>query len=67
LFATDAAWSHDAFKDAILPLPIVKVFIDSMAELGTTWAALHRWQQENPQGEIYFTHCPKTQVLLRHE
>lgn len=67
LFATDAAWSHDAFKDAILPWPIVKVFIDSMAELGTTWAALHRWQQENPQGEIYFTHCPKTQVLLRHE
>jgi len=64
LYATDAAWSYKAFQDHVLPLPIVKIFIDSMSSMKTTWNSLHDWQKANPTGEIYFTHCPKTLELL---
>lgn len=66
-YATDAAWSHQAFADHVLPLPVVKIFIDSMGEMKTTWRALHAWQKDYPDGQIFFTHCPKTQILLSHE
>jgi glyoxylase-like metal-dependent hydrolase (beta-lactamase superfamily II) len=66
-YATDAAWSYAAFKDWTLPLPVVKIFIDSMSDMKQTWSALHAWLKENPEGKIYFTHCPKTLSLLSHE
>lgn len=67
LYATDAAWSHAAFRDHVLPMPIVKVFIDSMSAMENTWHCLHAWQKDHPNGEIYFTHCPKTSEILSHE
>lgn len=66
-YATDAAWSHAAFMDHVLPLPVVKIFIDSMDDMKQTWTALHAWLKKNPGGEIYFTHCPKTLSLISHE
>ncbi len=66
-YATDAAWSHKAFADHVLPLPVVKIFIDSLSDMEKTWHALHAWQHDHPQGDIYFTHCPKTETLLHHE
>ena len=67
LYATDAAWSYAAFRDHVLPLPVVKVFIDSMSEMENTWHCLHAWQKDHPEGKIYFTHCPETEKLLHHE
>lgn len=66
-FAVDASWSHESFKDAVLPFPIVRVFIDSWLEMKNTLNSLHQWQATNPTGKIHFTHCPKALELLNNE
>ncbi len=66
LFATDAAWDTDCFNKGIMPLKIVKIFIDSWDELNDTSEKLKAMKNDSPSLEIAFTHCPKTLQLITH-
>jgi glyoxylase-like metal-dependent hydrolase (beta-lactamase superfamily II) len=67
LFATDAAWDFDCFIKGILPLQLVRIFIDSWTDLKETMEKLSRIKQANPETKIVFTHCPKTLQLISNE
>ncbi len=60
LYATDASWSYDCFKQGILPRKIVKLFFDSWDEYTETLDKLRAYEVAHPGITILFTHCPKT-------
>ncbi len=67
LFATDAAWDKDCFNKGIMPLQVVRIFIDSWFDLKDTMEKLSRMKHANPDMKIVFTHCPKTLQLISNE
>ncbi|MFY8022095.1 MAG: MBL fold metallo-hydrolase [Bacteroidia bacterium] len=67
LFATDAAWDEDCFNKGMMPLQVVKIFIDSWSDLKDTMEKLSRMKQAKPELKIVFTHCPKTLQLISNE
>jgi glyoxylase-like metal-dependent hydrolase (beta-lactamase superfamily II) len=66
IYATDAAWSKEAFMNAILPMKIVKLFFDSWADYKKTFTALRIYKQEHSDFEILFTHCPETLIHIEN-
>ena len=60
LYATDASWSYDCFKQGILPRKIVKLFFDSWKDFTETLDRLKAYEIAHPEITILFTHCPKT-------
>jgi glyoxylase-like metal-dependent hydrolase (beta-lactamase superfamily II) len=67
LFATDAAWDEDCFNNGIMPLQVVRIFIDSWMDLKNTMEKLSRMKYDNSGMKIVFTHCPKTLQLISNE
>jgi glyoxylase-like metal-dependent hydrolase (beta-lactamase superfamily II) len=67
LFATDAAWDEDCFNKGIMPLQVVRIFIDSWSDLKDTMEKLSSMKDANPEMKIVFTHCPKTLQLISNE
>lgn len=67
LFATDAAWDADCFNEGIMPLQVVRIFIDSWKDLKETMEKLNSMKQANPDMKIVFTHCPKTLQWISNE
>jgi glyoxylase-like metal-dependent hydrolase (beta-lactamase superfamily II) len=67
LFATDAAWDEDCFNKGIMPLQVVRIFIDSWFDLKDTIEKLSRLKHAHPDMKIVFTHCPKTLQLISNE
>jgi glyoxylase-like metal-dependent hydrolase (beta-lactamase superfamily II) len=60
IYATDAAWSKDAFNKGILPMSIVVFFFDSWSKYKNTFAALKKYKTNHPDYTLLFTHCPET-------
>lgn len=64
-FATDAAWDYEAYKEGVLPMKVVKIFIDSWRNLVDTQKKIRMYEEENPEVTVLFTHCPKTLKLIQ--
>lgn len=60
VYATDASWSYDCYKQGILPRKIVKLFFDSWKDFTETIDKLKAYENAHPGVTILFTHCTKT-------
>jgi glyoxylase-like metal-dependent hydrolase (beta-lactamase superfamily II) len=59
-YGTDASWSYDTYAKRILPLKIVKLFIDSWDEHVATLDSIRDFEREEPNCTVLFTHCERT-------
>ncbi len=66
LYATDASWSYDTYKNKILPKKIVKLFFDSWSDFIGTQEKLRHYEKNNEHVKIIFTHCPETLNYLNY-
>ncbi|WP_018343221.1 MBL fold metallo-hydrolase [Cytophaga aurantiaca] len=66
VYATDAAWSKEAFNKGILPMKIVKLFFDSWKAYKNTFTALKKYEANHPDYTVLFTHCPETLQLIEN-
>lgn len=67
LFATDASWNYNYYRDGILPSKIVKLFFDSWTDFVTTIEKLKKMEESEEEITILFTHCPKTLSFISNE
>lgn len=66
LFATDASWRYDTYKQNVLPKKVVKLFFDSWDDFVDTLQKIRCYELDNENVKILFTHCPKTLLLTHH-
>jgi len=67
LFATDASWNYNYYRDGILPSKIVKLFFDSWNDFVMTIEKLKKMEESEEEITILFTHCPKTLSFISNE
>jgi glyoxylase-like metal-dependent hydrolase (beta-lactamase superfamily II) len=67
LYATDASWDYNCYRDNILPSKVVKLFFDSWSEYINTIAKLKNIEKSEGGPTIFFTHCTKTLAFISNE
>lgn len=67
LFATDASWDLNCYRNGILPSKVVKLFFDSWNDFVTTIEKLKSMEKAEEGITILFTHCPKTLTFISNE
>jgi len=67
LFATDASWNYNCYREGILPSKVVKLFFDSWSEFLITNEKLKSMEKAEDGITILFTHCPNTLKFISNE
>ena len=66
LYATDASWEYETYKDKIYPSKVAKLVFDSWSDFIATQNKILAYEEAHPDVRIIFTHCPLTLSLLQH-
>jgi glyoxylase-like metal-dependent hydrolase (beta-lactamase superfamily II) len=63
-FVADSCWLSTGYRENRAPHRITHLFIDDVADLHATLAALHHFAREHPDVDVIPSHCPE--AFARH-